>query len=96
MATLHDVIKSLLRRLAVALAASLALVATSASVASAQPLSWGTYHVSGLALLTEIVLIPLSIAGAIALVTWTYLTAKERQAAEAVVRSGDQPGSGND
>jgi len=89
MATLHDVIKSLLRRLAVALAASLALVATSASVASAQPLSWGTDHVSGLALLTEIVLIPLAIAGAIALVAWTYLTAQERKGAKASVRSDD-------
>ena len=84
--TLHAVIKSLLRRIA----AALVLVGSSAAVASASPLSWGGNNVSGLSLLIEIVLIPLAIGSAIALVVWTNLTARERKAGKVGTRPDDQ------
>ena len=87
--TLHRVIKTLLRRLVAASAGAAALVATSASVAVAAPATWADTPVSGLALLVEIVLIPLGIASVIALVVWTFTTAKERASTEVEVHSGD-------
>ncbi len=83
-------IKSLLRRIAAAFAAALVLVGSSAAVASASPLSWGGNNVSGLSLLIEIVLIPLAIGSAIALVVWTNLTARERKAGKVGTRPDDQ------
>ncbi len=82
-------ITTLLRRLVAATAAAGALVATSASVAAAAPASWGDTPVSGLALLIEIVLIPLGIAAVIALVVWTFTASKERATTEVETRSGN-------
>lgn len=82
------VTKSILRRFVVVFSGALAFVATSAAVASATPQGWQTAKVTGLALVDELVLIPLGIAVGVAAVVWTVLTAKERATAKVATRSG--------